>query len=178
MIADSRHLDQVFLSSDPTYTLLTRRFPYRPRNIEEKDQFEHSKPIPRRSIAIEYINFCSLGEHHLQAESIEGIHTSVALGRRASAGTEDIPGHSPEPGTSGQPRWDNHRLELGHSLGRTQSEVVEDGLDQGDNSVLLEVDWDRPMVRCLRWQRALSPLQPCAGCLPPSYVVSTPFEFP
>ena len=67
MIADSRHLYQVFLSSDPTYTLLTRRFPYRPRIIEEKDQFEHSKPIPRRSIAIEYISFCVLGEHHLHA---------------------------------------------------------------------------------------------------------------
>ena len=178
MIADSRPLDQIFLSSDPTYTLLTRRFTYRPRIIEEKDQFEHSKPIPRRSIAIEYINFCVLGEHHLQAQSIQGIHTSVALGRRASAGTENIPGHSPEPGTSDQRRWDNHRRELDHSRGRTQSEVAEDGLDQGDSSVLLEVDWDRPMVRYLRWQRALFPLQPCAGCLPPSYVVSTPFEFP
>lgn len=51
----------------------------------------------------------------------------------------DIPGRSPELGTSGRPRWGNRRLELDHSLVRIQSEVVEGGLDREDSSVLLEV---------------------------------------
>lgn len=104
--------------------------------------------------------------------------TFVALGRRASAGTVGIPGRSPEPDTSGLPHLDNRQLELDHRLARTQSEVAEAGLVQVGSSARLAVGWGRPMVRCLRLRRALSRLQPYAGCLLPSYVASTPSEFP
>lgn len=102
----------------------------------------------------------------------------VGLGRRASAGTVGIPGRFPELGTFGPLHSGNRQMELDHWLARTQSEVAEAGLVQVDNSGLLGADWGRLMVRCLRLQRALSLLQPCAGCLLPSYVVSTPFGFP
>ena len=109
---------------------------------------------------------------------IQVVRTFVALDRRASAGTVGIPDRSPEPGTFGPLHLGNRRLELGLRLARIQSEGVEAGLVQGGNSDLLAVDWGRPMARCLRLQRALSPLQPCAGCLLLSFVASTPFEFP
>lgn len=109
---------------------------------------------------------------------LEDIHTFVALDRRASAGTVGTLGHSPEPGTSGPPRLGSRQRELDHWQARIQWEVVEAGLVQGDNSVLQGVGWDRPMVRCPRWQRVLSPLRPCADCLPPFYVASIPFGFP
>lgn len=67
------------------------------------------------------------------------VRTSVALGRRASAGIVDIPGHSPEPGTSGLLRLGNRRLELDHWLAHTQSEVVEAVLVQVGSSARLAV---------------------------------------
>lgn len=109
---------------------------------------------------------------------LEAFRTFVALDRRASAGTVGTPGHFPEPGTSGPPRLGSRQLGLDHWPARIQWEVVEAGLVQGDSSVLLEVDWGRPMVRCLRWQRVLSLLRLCAGCLPPFCVASIPFGFP
>lgn len=109
---------------------------------------------------------------------LENSRTFVALGRRASAGIVGIPGHSPEPGTSGPPRLGSRQPELDHWQARIQWEVAEAGLVQGGNSVLREVDWGRPMVRCPRWQRVLSLLRPCADCLPPFYVASIPFGFP
>lgn len=105
-------------------------------------------------------------------------HTFVALARRGSAGTMDILGHFPEPGTSGRLHWGSHRLELDHWRARIRWGVIEAGLVREDSSALLEVGWDQRRVRCLRWQRALSLLQPCVGCLLPSYVASTPSEFP
>ena len=68
-------------------------------------------------------------------------------------------------------------MELGRWQVRTQLEVAEAGLVQVGSFALLEVGWGRPMVRCLHLRRALSLRQPCAGCLLPSYVASTPFEF-
>lgn len=108
---------------------------------------------------------------------IKVVRTFVALGRRASAGTVGRPGRSPEPGTFGQLHLGNRRMELDHWQARIQSEVAEAGLVQVGSSALLEVGWGRPMVHCLRLQRALSLLQPCADCLLPFYVASTPFGF-
>ena len=66
---------------------------------------------------------------------------------------------------------------LDHQLAHIRSEVAEAGQVQVGSSALLEVDWGQPMLRYLRLQRVLSRLQPCAGCLLPSCVASTPFEF-
>ena len=105
------------------------------------------------------------------------MRTFVALGHRASAGTVGILGRFPEPGTSGQLRLGSRRMELDHWLGRIQWEVAEAGLGRVGSSALLEVGWDLPLLRYLRLQHALSLLQPCAGCLLPSCVASTPCEF-
>lgn len=109
---------------------------------------------------------------------IKILRTFVGLGRRASAGTAGRPGRFPELGTFGPLHSGNRQREPDHLLARIQSEVAEAGLVQEDSSALLGVGWGRPMVRCLRLQRAPSLHQPCAGCLLPSYVVSTPYGFP
>lgn len=109
-------------------------------------------------------------------DCVKLVRTFVGLGHRASVGTAGIPGRSLEPGTSGRPHLDSRQLGLDRWLARTRSEAVAAVVQVG-SSARLGVGWGRPMVRYLRWQRALSRHQPCAGCLLPSCVVSTPFEF-
>lgn len=178
MTADSRHLSGIPFLHSHLYAF-DQTLPISYANHRGQGQLWAQQAYPRSGIAIESISFCAARQHHVPALLNVGvIGTFVALGRRASADIVGIPGHSPEPGTSGRLHLGNHRVELDHRLVRIQWEVAEAGLVQVGSSALLGVGWGRPMVRCLRLQRALSLLQPCAGCLLPSYVASTPFEFP
>lgn len=175
MIADSRHLSGIPFLHSHLYAF-DHTLPISSANYRGKGQLSAQQANPRRSIAIGGISFCAACQHHFRPVRIRLARTFVAPGHRASAGTAGIPDRSPEPGTFDQLHLDSRRLGLDRWLARIQSEVAE-AVAQADSSALLEVDWGRPRVRCVHWQRALSLPQPCAGCLLPSYVASTPFEF-